>query len=91
MKEKMMGDNYIITDMGSAPLERKKLSRGIASRFRSFIFRILMILYMLGIVASGYWYWARPVRAEQLNNAYTWWTEIAGNYGLPVPSDDRWE
>jgi len=76
---------------GSVLPERKKLSKGIASRSRSFIFRILIILYMLGIVASGYWYWARPVRDEQLHNAYAWWTEIAGNYGLPVPSADRWD
>jgi len=84
-----MDDKYLIKDSG--PPERKKLSKGTASRFRSFIFRILIILYMLGILTSGYWFWARPVRDEQFHNAYTWWTGIAGVYGLPVPSADRWD
>ena len=97
-----MQDNYLIQEYEPVQIpepeiilsgqpEIKKLSKGAASRFRSFIFRILIILYMLGIVASGYWYWARPVRDAQFHNAYTWWTGIASVYGLPIPSADRWD
>ena len=60
-------------------------------RFRSFIFSLLIFVYLLTSLAFGYWYWARPVRAEQITSGYEWWSEIAEIYGVPHPKDVRWE
>ncbi len=51
----------------------------------------LIIIYMVLVLLSGYWYWSRPVRADQFNNAYRWWIGIADVYEFPVPEDERWQ
>lgn len=59
-------------------------------RFKRVIVRVLFVIYLLGVVAFGYWYWARPVRADQFVNAHRIWHGIAETVGIPVPRDERW-
>ncbi len=67
-----------------------KPRKGALSRVRRVIFTVLMVCYMLAILVSGYWYWAKPVRSDQFVSAYTWWTAIGKIYDLPFPRDERW-
>lgn len=69
---------------------RSKPRKGLFSRIRNFIFGVLVAVYLLTVIISGYWYWSRPVRKDQIDNAYEWWTAIAEVYHIPVPKDERW-
>ena len=51
----------------------------------------LIVIYLVLMLVSGYWYWSRPVRADQFSNAYTWWRGVAEVYRFPVPSDETWQ
>lgn len=51
----------------------------------------LIIIYMVLVLLSGYWYWLRPVRADQFNNACRWWIGVADVYEFPVPNDQMWQ
>lgn len=61
------------------------------SRLIRFTIRILITLYMLSIIALGYWYWMRPVRADQINTAYSKWHDMAEIFNVPLPKDERWQ
>jgi hypothetical protein len=51
----------------------------------------LIVIYLVLMLISSYWYWSRPVRADQFGNAYTWWRGVADVYHFPVPSDETWQ
>ena len=59
-------------------------------KFSRYIFTALIIIYTVLAVASGYWYWMRPVRRDQIRGAHWWWTKIAVEYNLPIPKNERW-
>jgi hypothetical protein len=59
-------------------------------RFRNFIFSLMLIVYIFTTLAFGYWYMSRPVRKDQIDRAYGWWSAIATVYHIPVPKDERW-
>lgn len=63
----------------------------IIDRYKSKIFRILVIIYILAVIASGYWYWMRPVRRSQIHSSHRWWSSIAQDFHLPVPPTENWE
>ncbi len=69
---------------------KDKPRKGLFNRIRNFIFCLLVIVYIFAIIISGYWYWSRPVRKDQINNAYEWWSELAEVYNIPLPKDERW-
>jgi hypothetical protein len=69
----------------------RRSRKGPGSRIRSGVFASLIVLYFISIVALGYWYFMRPVRAEQITGAYDWWRAIAVIYHVPVPPDQRYE
>jgi len=50
----------------------------------------LVWIYLLIILCIGYWYWMRPVRADQFKSAQDEWRGIAETFHLPVPKDERW-
>jgi hypothetical protein len=54
------------------------------------IISILIPIYFISILCLGYWYWMRPVRADQFKDAQTKWRAIAQVYNIPVPKDERW-
>jgi hypothetical protein len=62
-----------------------------ASSKKSQISTTLIVIYLVLMLVSGYWYWSRPVRADQFGNAYTWWRGVAEVYHFPVPSDETWQ
>ncbi len=55
-----------------------------------FLSRVLIAIYLIGVITFGYWYWMRPVRADQFRDALTKWREIAVDSDVPVPKDERW-
>ncbi len=59
-------------------------------RLKRFAIRALIAIYLLGVLSFGYWYWMRPVRADQFRTAHRKWNEIAHVFGVPVPKDERW-
>ena len=59
-------------------------------RFNRALIRVLFVVYLIGVVAFGYWYWARPVRADQVKSAHRIWHGIVEEFGVPVPKDERW-
>ena len=71
-----------------APKGKPHVSRN--KKFRNFIFSLLVIVYIFTTLVSGYWYMSRPIRKDQIDKAYVWWTAIAGVYHIPVPKDERW-
>ena len=73
------------------PESTLKVKRRKLKQARNFIFRILVVIYIVMVLVSGYWYWMRPIRRPQFHYAYTWWSEIAKDYGLPLPSDEMYE
>lgn len=54
------------------------------------IANLLIAVYLIGVVCFGYWYWMRPVRADQFTNAQIKWRETAIVFMVPVPKDERW-
>ena len=52
---------------------------------------LAVLIYVVISLCFGYWYWMRPIRRPQFHYAYTWWSEIAKDYGLPLPSDEMYE
>ncbi len=56
---------------------------------RSFI-RLLLLVYLVMVVAFGYWYWMRPIRATQLEKQHNKWREIGEVFKVPIPSDETW-
>jgi hypothetical protein len=59
-------------------------------RFRPLFVRFLLILYFVTVIAFGYWYWMRPVRADQFKDAHEKWRAVAKIFHVPVPKDERW-
>jgi len=57
---------------------------------RRFIVRVLIALYLISVFFLGYWYWMRPVRADQFKAAQENWRGLATVYGIPIPKDERW-
>jgi hypothetical protein len=51
---------------------------------------LLLGIYLAGVLCFGYWYWMRPVRADQFKDAQMKWRETALIFGVPVPKDERW-
>lgn len=76
------------------PDEKPVVSGGggfyLFKRFKRALIRVLFVVYLIGVVAFGYWYWARPVRADQIKGAHRIWHGIAEVFGVPVPKDERW-
>ena len=80
--------------------QRVRLERGNRRRVRKprrfgsllvrRLVRLLLWIYLLGVLASGYWYWIRPVRWDQLVNARSKWGEITKSLRLPTPENERW-
>ena len=58
--------------------------------FQDAVVRLLIAVYLVLALVSCYWYLARPVRAEQVSNAYEWCFELMEIHKLPVPEDQRW-
>ena len=90
-----MNDNLTPDEILPEPAEpvegvKSKPQKGLFRRIRSIIFCLLVVVYICATIVSGYWYLSRPVRKNQINNAYEWWTSIAEVYHLPVPKDERW-
>ena len=86
-KQKFNKDrNPSSTGHGSQPGDTK-LSREKAT---DYAYTVLVVIYIVAIIISGWWYFARPVRAEQFNNAYEWWSSLAEVYDIPVPKDERY-
>jgi hypothetical protein len=54
------------------------------------LIRLMLIAYLLSTLALGYWYWMRPVRADQFKSAHEKWRAIAKIFHVPVPKDERW-
>ncbi len=69
--------------------KRKRISRG-GGRVRRVFVRVFYVIYLIGVLAFGYWYWTRPVRADQFRSAHRMWYGIAESVGIPVPEDERW-
>ncbi|HDS30873.1 MAG TPA: hypothetical protein ENN67_07525 [Firmicutes bacterium] len=62
----------------------------LVGRIRRILARILFIVYIVGILAFGYWYYSRPVRPDQFRNAHRVWYSLLDEFGVPVPKDERW-
>ena len=54
------------------------------------IANLLIAIYLIGVLCFGYWYWMRPVRADQFKNAQIKWREMAFVFMVPIPKDERW-
>ncbi len=52
--------------------------------------RLLIALYIVIVLAFGFWYWIRPVREVQITHAYETWYEIAVIYNIPLPKAETW-
>lgn len=65
------------------PEEKDKKSKNLFAN-------LLVVIYIVLVILSGYWYMARPVRAEQFYNAVTWWNDLASELSIPVPEDEQW-
>jgi hypothetical protein len=59
-------------------------------RTNHIIIRLLVLVYLLSIFGLGYWYWMRPVRADQFKDAHEKWRAVAKIFHVPVPKDERW-
>jgi len=70
---------------------RRPRRKGGLSHARSLLFRLIVIIYLIAIMVSGYWYWMRPIRRAHVHNAYNWWSELAELYSMPLPSSEKWE
>lgn len=70
------------------PLEETRFRGWI--RIKRLLARLLLLIYLVCALVSGYWYWTRPVRADQFRHAHLKWHEIAEIFGVPVPKDERW-
>jgi magnesium-transporting ATPase (P-type) len=74
-------------EMSAAP---RRFAR-IMKRLKTHTFRFLIVLYVVLVMAFGYWYLSRPVRASQLSGAYQWWMAIGKTYHAPEPKNEQWE
>lgn len=57
---------------------------------KSFI-KLLLLIYVITVLCFGYWYWMRPVRADQFKSAIERWQSYAAVYDVPYPKDERWQ
>ena len=62
----------------------------VRPRLRNLFYHALVVIYTIAVLGFGYWYFARPVRSDQINNAYDWWTAVGRIYDVPMPKDERW-
>jgi hypothetical protein len=69
---------------------RRRMPSRWLGHVRRILVRIFFVIYVIGVLAFGYWYWTRPVRADQYRNALIVWDGLLDSFGLPVPKDERW-
>jgi len=65
-------------------------AKPVRHRLRNLFYHALVVTYTIAVLAFGYWYFARPVRSNQIKNAYDWWTAVGRIYEVPMPKDERW-
>ncbi len=71
-------------------MNRNSRNRGRKTGLRRALTALILVMYLVGALISGYWYYTRPVRADQFAAAQQKWRGIAVVFGLPVPKDERW-
>lgn len=91
MNEKETSAVYASGDNGDFVISPFSIGMDRDNQKRSPISTTLIVIYLVLVLVSGYWYWSRPIRADQFNNAYTWWLGVAEVYNVPVPSDETWQ
>jgi len=79
-----------VAKASSDELHTSSDSLDVGIRIKPVIIRLLLLVYLVCIVCLGYWYWMRPVRADQFKSAQEKWRAIAQIYHIPVPKDERW-
>ena len=62
----------------------------IPIRVGPIIIKFLLLIYLISIPMLAYWYFMRPVRADQFKDAQTKWRAMATQFHIPVPKDERW-
>jgi len=83
--ESEIAENPEIIGIPSAPKKPKR------KKIRTLFFRILILIYFILVIFSGYRYWTQPVRPEQIDLANKWWSEIGKIYSVSVLSDNYFE
>jgi hypothetical protein len=76
-----------VTDPGIGTIA----SMGYLTKIKRILVRFLLAIYIIMVLFFGYWYWARPVRADQFNHAENAWRELAEVFHVPLPDDVRWQ
>ncbi len=70
--------------------DRKVKKPGKSLGVKNISVRIILAIYIVCVLGFTYWYWMRPVRAEQVTEAQEKWRGYAEVFDIPIPTDERY-